>query len=188
MLGLTGLAVITAAGSIGVLRHAWRKPERHWPMILSGWGLLLVSMIIWSYITGADKGVALAFVTWVIVALLFLLNAASHSERRPARMLKKQQQALTKPGLVLVAKRVFVALLMGPGLGLIAMAICTAAFTALASLGTEHTANLTIVSFSFPLVWAALAVMLGYQRELWLKTCSAVGLAGLAFGYLWVSM
>ncbi len=175
---------------MALLRAAWSQKTRSWPRVLSGWGLVFASLWGWRLTSGADKGVALGVVAGLLIALAFLAAAAINAPKRPGRPTRlrnhKQPPQLHPTAARLLPRRLWCALLIGPLAGLAALAISTAAFAALDGAGVQHTANITTVSFGFPMCWAGLAVAVGYQFNLWHKTLTVAAAALVPFGYLWI--
>ncbi|MEM9530419.1 MAG: hypothetical protein AAGA23_05840 [Pseudomonadota bacterium] len=180
------LAAAGTAGSFLLLQAAWRRQTRSWPLVAAGWGMLVLSLTGWSFSSGTDKGVALGVVAGIVIVLLFLAAAAARAKPRPAKPARQRRAPPAAASRWQLPRRVWIFLLAGPFAGLAALGLSTAAFVALQThLNLEHTANLTLVSFGFPLAWAGLAVAVGYQPALWRKTAAVLvpGLVSLAF--LW---
>lgn len=188
---ITFLRILALAGTvcgIGLLQAAWRLKVRSWPHVASGWSLIIGSLVLWSFTSGADKGAALGIVASVIIALLFLLVTAAGSTSRPERPIRERQAMPDKIDVQIFPRRVCTGLLIGPIAGLVALALSTAIFVGLQAVKVEHTMNLTMTSFAFPFIWAGLAVMAGYQTKLWRTTITIVGVGLLSLCYLWIAV
>ena len=181
-------AAATASAGIGMwlLHAAWLSPGR-WGYVPGGWTLIVGAILAWSFTSGADKGAALGFIVIVLIALGFLLANALRSDIRPDRSAHTQASSQGGDGGLYwqtIMRRVWIGLLIGPLAGLASLSIATAAFVVLQATTLEHTANLTIVSFGLPLVWAALAVYIGYDTRLVRKSVAVLGGGLLPLAYL----
>lgn len=65
-------AGVLSLGGLAVLYLAWRRPGRSIPLLVLGWGLLVVSALPWAAAGGADRGPALAMVAVSAAALLLI--------------------------------------------------------------------------------------------------------------------
>ena len=176
-------AIIVAVCGTWLLQTAWRKPQRHWGLVLSSWGLICFSFYIWTFTTAADKGVALGLVAWVLVALAALTAIVFSAPVRTERRLKKTQNRLDPLLKTVAFKRFLSALLIGPVAGIVALVLSVLMFQLMLIIDVEYTANLAIALMLFPIFWGGLAVLLGYQLTLIkrLITLVAIG-AGSAIG------
>lgn len=162
---LSGLA-LSGAG-IFALYLAWRCKQRSWPLIGGGWALLLVSVLSWGQTSGVDKGPALGLVSITLTAMLAICIVAM---RTPVKH-RRGPRARIVPAEVPARARnsgwsTLVHILAIAILGLcVSVAACTALFMGSRSLGMEHTANLSLTMFAFPLVWAVLATYIGYSAS-----------------------
>ena len=178
------IALAAAVCGIYLLQAAWRKRGNNGPRLIGGWGLLLSSILAWSTTSGADKGAAIGITVAILVVLVLLSATLLRAPQRTVRT-GTAREYVTKPlGALTISRRVLVGILMGPVGFLSAVALCTASFMALKSLNAEHTANLTIVSFAFPLVWGGLLVTGGADTKLWRKSLIIIGSGAAAFAYI----
>jgi len=178
-------ALVSAVCGMGVLQAAWRIKNANGPRLVGGWSLILGSIIAWGITSSADKGAALGIVAVILVALMFLLSNALRSQVRPERETSNERKSAAQPiGWPIVLRRVWAGLLIGPIAGLAALSISTALFVGLEALAVEHTLNMTVVSFGFPLVWAGLAVFAGYETHMLRKTVGVLGGGLLPFAFL----
>lgn len=184
---LTLLALAVTACGIAMLHAAWRLKARSWPRIIVAWSCVTGSLVLWSFTSAADKGVAIGIVAWVIIAVLFLAVLAVRSTPRVEKPLRERVAPRAQAVRPAYSRRLYTGLLIGPVAGLIALSISTAAFVGLAAANVEHTLNLTLVSFAFPLLWAGLAVVAAYQIPLWRKTVMLFGIGLLALVFLGLS-
>ncbi|MEM9261944.1 MAG: hypothetical protein AAGA22_00040 [Pseudomonadota bacterium] len=182
LIRITGICV--AVCGVYALQTASRsRSDRHSLIVAAGWVAITSSLVIWAFTSGADKGVALGAIAVIIAAMGALLRVARSGPARKAKSLpKKAVSAPPEPASLTFwtgLRRIWVAALIGPVAGLAALAACAAGFAALRSAGMEHTANLTIVSFGFPIMWALFAFIAGFDRRLLRKTAIIFG-GGLA--------
>ncbi|QTD56800.1 hypothetical protein [Parasphingorhabdus cellanae] len=180
----TGLAAATAG--IFLLRSSWQQRHKTPARLVFGWLCILGSIIAWSQTSGADKGSALGIIVVVVIAVLAVTVTAVQApirERRAARVSQNKPDQTQKPGYARAVKW-WDGLLVGPIAGLSAMSVSTLLFVSNRSIGMEHTANLTVAMFAFPLVWAGLAVLSGAdqnmkRKSLVLMSVGVVPLMGL---------
>jgi len=165
------------------LYRAWQRKTKNTVLVVAGWGLLLGGVIAWGYTSGPDKGPALGIVAAVLIALCFLSVQLFRAERRPMRSKPKRVLEPVKLTTRDYLSRIWTGVLIGPIAGLSALALCTASFSVFKSMNVEHTLNLTLVSFAFPLLWGGLAVFAGYSTKGLAKTATllASGLVSLAY-------
>ncbi|MBO6526940.1 hypothetical protein [Erythrobacter sp.] len=172
---------ILAIAGVVALYLSWRSRRRSWPLVLSGWTLLLGAVVAWGNTSGVDKGPALGIVVVVMVASVGVLLVAL---RRPVKRRRRIEQRIVaqlveRPGsknLAITANAVAIVLL---GF-LTSITVATAIFMAGRSAGTEHTANLTVTMFAFPVLWAALTTFIGYSRSMVARAVVAFGAMALS--------
>ncbi len=177
------LAILAAVCGTWVLQAAWRFPARQWHLVLLGWILVFTSLYVWTLTTTTDKGIALGIAAWVMIAVLFLLRSAMKS---PVRAQRKQRKikAKSKEGVAIsmpksqIAVNALTVLTIGPLAGLAAMLMSTLLLCLMQLVQLEYTATIALTMIIFPVFWAGLAVMLGYQQRLStrLVTVAVIGL------------
>lgn len=153
-----------ALAGVGALYLSWSRKGRSWPLVTIGWMLITASIASWAQTSGADKGSALGIVAAILVALGFVgaaamsgptkLRRAAPVRSLPAYVQENAWQEGLRAGFAVVVL-VLVALT-------VSIAICTALFTAARAAGVEHTANLTVSMFAFPLALAGFTTFLAY--------------------------
>ncbi|MGB2177777.1 MAG: hypothetical protein ACPH9E_07525 [Hyphomonas sp.] len=176
---LRSVACVLAVCGIWLLQAAWRRWAGNGRHLAFGWGALFLSIILWASTSHPDKGSALGIVAIMLAALGTLAWLYMQAERKPARDPAERQAKAERTGLPEILSRVAAGILIGPLAGLASLALATAGFAALQKAGLEHTANLVIAMFAFPLLWSALAVIAGAHSRLWRKSAIVIG-AGLA--------
>ena len=162
------IGLITAVCGTLVLQTAWRKQQRTWSLIFFGWGLVFVSLFAWSQTTAADKGFALGLVAWVVIVLLFLVAIAIKSpkvDRISNRSKTRSVRSRKELDIKQIVSNISAFLAVGPLSGLVALLMSSFLFTLFRNFDVEYSANLTTASISFPLLWAGIAVMIGYQKS-----------------------
>ena len=175
---LRGSALALAVCGIYLLQAAWRLRANNALRLLGGWAAVLASIMVWSFTSAADKGAAFGIVAVVVLVLVYFAWSAFQAERRPFRQSKDREAKQDDIAWQTHLRRVWAGALIGPIAGLSALALSTAVFAMFRMAGMEHTLNLTLVSFGFPIAWAALAVIAGYGASVWKKS-TLVLLAGL---------
>ncbi len=160
----TLLGITTAIGSVGLLYIAWSKRSRSWQLVLGGWLLAIISLVSWSQTSGVDKGPAKAIVAFVLIVLAVLAVLAYRSPVKQRRNIEREpvQAMKSRSGLKVWAMRSYNFILLILVSGLAAMSISTAAFMVGRAFHAEHTANLTVSMFLFPVLWATFSVATGY--------------------------
>lgn len=68
---LLGLCLLMLG--IGLLYAAWRRAQRHWPLIGAGWFSIALAYWPWMDAAGFDKGAALASLLPGVLALLLII-------------------------------------------------------------------------------------------------------------------
>lgn len=176
-----GGAALAVAG-LAALYQSWSRKARSWPLVLLGWTLISGAVLSWGQTSGVDKGPALGVIVVMLTALAGLAGLGLVAVRNPVKH-RRQIQPRSNPAIAKeslwragfsVTTQVLVIIIIGL---LTSLAICTAIFMANRSAGMEHTANLTLTMFAFPVIWAALATFVGYAQSARLK---AVTLAAFA--------
>lgn len=177
---LSGLA-LSGAG-VFALYLAWQRKERSWGLIGLGWALLLGSLLLWDRTSGVDKGPALGLISITMMALVAIAIAAMRTpvkQRREARVRNVKADVQTRVRHSAAANLASILAIVIFGLAA-SVAACTALFMGSRALGIEHTANLSMTMFAFPLAWAGLATYIGYSSNVRSR-------AGVLFGALAVS-
>lgn len=162
---LSGLA-LSGAG-IFTLYRAWQRKERDWRLTGLGWALLLGSLLAWDRTSGVDKGPALGLVAITALALVGIAIVAMRTpvkQRREARVRNGTADMQTRVRHSAWANLASILAIVIFGLAA-SVAACTALFMGSRSLGMEHTANLSLTMFAFPLAWAGLATYIGYSSN-----------------------
>ncbi len=158
------------ACGIYLLQAAWQSRKDHPLHLLSGWAMALIGSAIFTFRNGPEKGIALALVAFSILALIFLtLKYAQSASKNTKLGADRISDSIAVSAPVLV-RRVCVFFLIALIAGLAALSLSTGVFALLRSFGMEHTINLVIVMFLFPLGWAGLAVLIGADKLLWRKS------------------
>lgn len=185
---LSGL-VLSGAG-IFALYLAWKAKQRNWPLIGLGWALLLGSLIAWDRTSGVDKGPALGLVAITTMALVAIAIVAIRTPIKQRREPKARPVLPDAPIRARTSVRTnLVSILAIVIFGLVAsVAACTALFMGSRSLGMEHTANLSLTMFAFPLAWAGLATYIGYSSNVRARAGVLVGMLALSGVIIFSSM
>lgn len=181
---------ILCALGVGTLYLAWRKKRRDWLFVATGWALLLIGILLWAQTGGVDKGPALGIVTVMFVGLLAV---GIHAVATPIKKNRRTVQRGDPPtGEVQVAFRRYGVALNAIAIVLAGLAVsvvvCTAVFMGNRAVGLEHTSNLTLTMFAFPILWAAIATFIGYSSSTNLRVTSLLGFTAVAVLILLLSM
>ncbi|MDM7957461.1 hypothetical protein [Blastomonas sp.] len=185
---LSGL-VLSAAG-LFALHRAWQAKQRHWGLIGLGWALLLGSVLVWGRTSGVDKGPALGLISITIMAMLAIFVAAMRTpvkQRRQARVRNGMADTQTRVRHSAAANVASILAIVIFGLAA-SVAACTALFMGNRALGMEHTANLSLTMFAFPLAWAGLATYIGYSSSIRTRATVLTGVLALSSVIIFSSM
>ena len=175
---------------IYALYLSWRRKQRSWSLVLAGWGTLLAAIWAWGKTSGVDKGPAIGIVVTVLIAMVAVLIVALRTptkERREPRSrnsVVEIQRSVWHKGL---STTFSVIAIVFAGL-MAAISACTALFMGGRALGMEHTANLTATMIAFPLVWAALAVFIGYTQSIGARAGMLTGLMTVSIAIIAVAL
>ncbi len=172
---LGGLALTSLACSIYMLQAAWRSKQDHSLSLGLGWGLFIISLVLFSYKDGPEKGIALGLVGFAILAVCVLIFRYIRATSKEARDIQPRVIQPENLGWTIILRRIFIGLLVAIFAGLAALSFSAGVFSCLKSVGVEHTANLVIAMMLFPLIWASLAVVIGVDGKLWRKTLVTLG-------------
>lgn len=167
LLAWQGAGVLLGAAGIASLYGAWQRKDTGRVLTVAGWALVAAAILAWSRTSGIDKGPALGIVSTVLIALAAVAISALRTPVRPrraarARMLRDDQGGVPAQDIAPKALTLVVLVLMGFAGSL---GVCAALFMAGRSAGFEHTGNLALAMFAFPLVWAGLATWIGYTAH-----------------------
>ena len=177
------VAALVAACGIYLLQAAWRARTGNALRLAAGWSAIIVSILAWAVTTHPDKGTAYGTIAFMLVAMAFLVRPYLGRKRRPASVRSDRMAEPPSSGWAGTLHQVAAGFLIGPVSGLSALALCTAGFAAMKAAGVEHTANMVTAMIAFPLLWASLAVLAGFDPRLWRKSAIilALGLAPAAW-------
>lgn len=172
------LGICLSIAGVFALYLSWQRRKRSWPLVLGGWALIIGAIVSWAQTSGVDKGPALGIVIVILTAMSAVGIVAAKTpvklrrEPRIRDLSEATQSSVWHEGLSTTASILAIVFV-----GLIAsVAACTALFMGSQAVGVEHTANLTITMFSFPLLWGAISTYIGYSSSV---TGRFVTLAGL---------
>lgn len=169
---------LLAIAGVGALYLAWKKKERDWRFVLTGWSFVTLGIVLWAQTSGVDKGPALGI---VVVTLIGLMAIAARALAGPTRVGRPNVIRLNKAGggIEVGAPRygaaANIAAIVVVGLA-VSIAVCTALFMGNRVLGVEHTSNLTLTMFSFPMLWGILATYIGYSTSIIARITTLLGL------------
>lgn len=185
-LGGTILSIL----GVGALYLAWRKKERDWPLVSAGWSFIIVSIAVWSQTSGVDKGPALGIVVVTLIGLAAVCARAFAVPAKAGRSNGTRPARAGNGGDVSVSRYSAAANITAIIIGGVAVSIlaCTALFMGNQSLGVEHTTNLTLTMFGFPLLWGALATYIGYSTSTSGRITKLVGLSLISAVIILLSM
>lgn len=161
--------VLLGLAGIAALHLAWQRKEKIAALPVVGWTLVAASILAWSRTSGIDKGPALGILAIVLIALAVLAMSAWRTPPRARRAQRERVAHNGERGGSLTAHAAGTRALMLAVIVLLgfaaALAACSALFLAGHSVGFEHTGNLAVAMFAFPMVWAGLATWLGYHAN-----------------------
>ena len=179
-----GLAVAMAVCGVAMLQAAWRLSQRNYRLVSLGWLLLLAATLFWTTTTAADQGVAIGLVVLILVALAFLSVRMMRAPIRMTRPVRKRTAPDVRLGWRELLRRAWTGVLLIPIAGMAALLATTGVFVGLKALGVEHTANVTVGYFTFPLLWAALGGLIGYETGLVRKSLTVISVGAVPLALL----
>ena len=185
---IRGLACLMAVCGLWLLQAAWRLRTANGWRLAGGWSAITLSVICWAATSHPDKGSALGIVVIMIAAMAALSWIYVKADRKTAREAAARVTELAPTSPLEILRSVAAGILLGPLAGLAALALSTAGFVMLQKSGVEHTANLVMAMFAFPLFWAVIAVVAGAHSRLWRKGAIVIGSALAPIAYLSLSV
>lgn len=184
------LGTCLSVAGVFALYLSWQRKARSWPLVITGWALILGAIIAWAQTSGVDKGPALGIVIVILTALtgvgIVALRTPVKQRREPRtrHLAESDQASVWHEGLSMTASILAIVFI-----GLIAsVSACTALFMASQAAGMEHTANLTLTMFSFPMVWAGLSTYLGYSQSPLQKSVILAGMIAVSIAIVFAAM
>lgn len=176
--------ILAAAMGVYALFLSWKRSSRSWPLVLTGWSLIFACVLAWAQTSGIDKGPALGLIVFMLAALTGVLIVALSTPVKARRKVEPRQYATAldpNPWQAKATTAGSVLAIIVCGL-IVSLTGATAIFMANRWGGMEHTANLTWSMFSFPMLWAAVSVFIGFaqsrsRKVLWLLTGWAISIA-----------
>lgn len=179
------LSVALAVCGFLCLQTAWRlRSQANGWRISLGWLALTGALCLGFASSGTDKGVALSLIAIMLIALIWLGRSYLSSDIRRSKPKNRIMRHRTTASSSNWASRFWVGVLMGPLSGLASLAFNTALYDIFAKADVDPTLNLTVVAFAFPLVWAGLAVVCGYQARFWRRSLPVLLSGGLPLIYI----
>lgn len=145
------LSLLLSAGGVGCLFAAWRQKHSTPLLIALGWGLLILSLVAWGRLLGAEYGVTYALIALSLVAWL-LIGVTLKGSRLSSNT--QLSVPLSRPSLRTLGKHTGLLLLT------VLLAGIVSAFVGVGALRVlpMERANTVVVSILlFPLLWGALA-------------------------------
>ena len=66
------MGVVASIFGVGALWFSWVNKKKSLPMVICGWALILVSLVLWAFAGGGDRGTAMGLMALGTVALGFV--------------------------------------------------------------------------------------------------------------------
>ena len=66
------VGIIAGIIGIGTLWFSWVNKKKSLPIIVCGWLIIILSLILWGYAGGTDRGVAMGLMMLGVIALCFI--------------------------------------------------------------------------------------------------------------------
>ena len=183
------LGVIASFFGVGMLWYSWVNKKRSVPLIITGWSIILSSIVLWAYAGGGDRGTAMGLLNLGVVALFFV--AANAGKITPSRKKKRASgnefiKSGKLPGKV-IFKNIGWWLFLFLGCGIPAYIAALGFHEVFIFTGTHLSNALFWALFLFPIIWGALAIhMLASgsmkHRGYCLLGCCLFGVLMLAWG------
>ncbi|NRA83542.1 MAG: hypothetical protein HRU22_07175 [Gammaproteobacteria bacterium] len=146
------LAIMLNMSGIGVIYWDWKYLKRHYVMSkLSGWGLVLVALVLWCFRDGWEFGMMFWLMTSALSAWFFCLFD-SQTQRQQQQLLpteKRYRHQLLPRGKIAHALATFLVV------GVVSLIACCLFSLALLTLLPGNESNkLVFIAFLFPVLWA----------------------------------
>lgn len=172
------------------LYMSWQRRQRLWPLVLAGWAAILGAILSWAKTSGVDKGAALGIIVVMLTAMIGVLVVAFRTPVKKRRLPRVHTRSDLAPasvwheGLSMTASVIAIAIVCL----ITSLVSCTALFIGNRALGMEHTANLSLTMFAFPMVWAGLATYVGYSSSVGGRTGFLAALAAVSSAVIFANM
>lgn len=192
---ILSLAILCSVAGVGLLRRAWQLGRSNGDGLRLaldglGWLLLAVSVPLWMHAGGPDRGVAIAFLVFMVPGLAWIALAAWQSgrgdgngrrrnSRADAVRAAREQARPRRLGL----RRAWIFLLAGPVSAAAAVLTGMLVYAGLLRAGWHPADVLATVLLFVPLAWTLLAVAATTHFPLWKRSgvvlaVTVIGLAG----------
>lgn len=161
---LATIGVIAALGGLIALYFSWLRSDRSLSLVTAGWALMALSLILWAYAAGPDRGVAIGLIMICFLALILVRTSALNQERSAVaqKQSARHRKINGKPGngtkWMAAIRGLGWILFLGPVFGLIAFAATMGFYEAMLLLQVSEADSLVSGLFLFPILWAALTV------------------------------
>ena len=171
------LATLLTLAGVGGVRLAWKAgragrlaAQRNWRLI--GWGLVVVSGWPWMLAGGADRGIAIGIIAFMLAGLCLVAVAAWQVSRQPRRQRNGNGNAANTEngGSSSRAASILVFVLAGPVAGVISLLLTIDLHAALDALGVAAQNRLASELIVFPVAWTLLMMLACYPASLQRRT------------------
>jgi len=156
-----------------IIFKAWKDKAVRQDLRILGWGLMLLSLIIWAFATGKDRGVAIGLIVICLSALMIITIQAypdksnkKHYENRQKKKTAKPVYSLKLKGLV---RRASIIAWVTLGCAAVSFVVAMGLHELLWQSGVHASNSLVIVLFIFPILWAACSAFSLISQNIKLK-------------------
>ena len=177
--------LITATIGLGMLWYSWVNKKKSLPLIILGWSIILLSLVLWAYAGGADRGTAMGLMALGVLALGFVFVPAFKKGEvrrkkisRPVKVDLNEQAS--KSSKILKNTGLFFLLFLICGITSLISAL--GIYEILLFSSVELSTGLVWALFLFPCLWTALAIHMLMSKK-W-KNKIMVLLGCVSFGVI----
>ena len=157
------MAAVPALCGVGCLFHSWKSARKHGRnLVIYGWLLLLLSLLSWIQLAGAEYGVVFALLFPAFFAWLMIVFQRRKGRRKTSA--PQTVQPMPAPSWQGIGRNIVRFLWLFAGLG-VAMLLVSVALV----MQFPFAANLNLASalLLFPLLWAASVCWFLSSRNPW---------------------
>lgn len=157
---LYALALGLCVAGVFALRRAWaRRNEAHLASLAAGWLLILASLPLWMFASGADRGVAQLFVAVMLAGTGVVMVSAQNRAARRRNVLREAGSPAPMPSRATLARRLAVFALAGPGALAAAILLSAPVYAGLDILAATGADRLALILFFVPIMTGVLATL-----------------------------
>ncbi len=186
-IGLIIAALASVLIGLFALRKSWKLPVRSLPLVWLGWALIVLSLVLWAYIGGHDRGVALGLISFCFAALVFVGYSAfldkpkARNRKQPSPRSKAQAE---RTATLTYFKRFGIGVWVVLGAGVVSFIAALGVHDLMLLLGVHASSSLVTGLFLFPILWASFSGFLLIVKRPLSKTGVLTAVTAIGAGLL----